>query len=101
MPATYKDRQLLCMENGDELTLYHHVGCPQCNHTGFRNRVGIFELIIIDNEIKTMIHRGEDEQTMLKEIRKKSPSILNDGLKLVRQGRTSLDEVLRVTMYDQ
>ena len=44
---------------------------------------------------------GEDEQTMLKEIRKKSPSILNDGLKLVRQGITSLDEVLRVTMYDQ
>ena len=48
-----------------------------------------------------MIHRGEDEQTMLKEIRKKSPSILSDGLSRARQGITSLDEVLRVTMYDQ
>ena len=67
----------------------------------FRNRVGIFELIIIDNDIKTMIHRGEDEQTMIKEIRKKSPSILSDGLSRARQGITSLDEVLRVTMYDQ
>ena len=48
-----------------------------------------------------MIHRGEDEQTMIKKIRKKSPSILSDGLNRVLQGVTSLDEVLRVTMYDQ
>ena len=100
-PATDKERQLLGIENGDDISLYHSVGCAECNHTGYRKRVGIFELIVIDNDIKTMIHRSEDEQTMLKEIRKKSPSILSDGLNRVRQGITSLDEVLRVTMYDQ
>jgi general secretion pathway protein E len=100
-PATDKERQLLGIVNGDDISLYHSVGCAECNHTGYRKRVGIFELIVIDNDIKTMIHRSEDEQTMLKEIRKKSPSILSDGLNRVRQGITSLDEVLRVTMYDQ
>jgi general secretion pathway protein E len=100
-PATDKERQILGAGDGEEITLYHHDGCPECNQTGFRNRIGIFELIVIDNEIKTMIHNGADEQAMIRVIRKNSPSILSNGLDRVRQGITSLDEVLRVTMYDQ
>jgi general secretion pathway protein E len=100
-PATDKERQILGADDDEEIILYHHVGCPDCNHTGFRSRIGIFELIVIDNDIKTMIHNGADEQTLIREIRKTSPSILSDGLGRVRQGITSLDEVLRVTMYDQ
>jgi general secretion pathway protein E len=99
--ATDKERQILGAGQDEEITLYNHVGCENCNHTGFRNRIGIFELIVINSEIKTMIHNGADEQTLVKEIRKTSPSILSDGLERVRQGITSLDEVLRVTMYDQ
>jgi general secretion pathway protein E len=100
-PATEKERQILRADQDEEITLHHHVGCAKCNHTGFRNRIGIFELIVINNEIKTMIHNGADEQALIKEIRKTSPSILSDGLNRVRQGITSLDEVLRVTMHDQ
>ena len=100
-PATEKERQILRADQDEEIILHHHVGCAKCNHTGFRNRIGIFELIVINNEIKTMIHNGADEQALIKEIRKTSPSILSDGLSRVRQGITSLDEVLRVTMHDQ
>ena len=100
-PATDKELQILGAGDDEEITLYHHDGCPECNHTGFRNRIGIFELIVIDNEIKTMIHNGADEQAMISVIRKNSPSILSNGLDRVRQGITSLDEVLRVTMHDQ
>ncbi|GMT41238.1 MAG: type II secretion system protein GspE [bacterium] len=100
-PATAKELQMLDLENSADGTLYHPVGCTECNQTGFRGRIGIFELIVIGNNIKTMIHNGADEQALVKEIRKTSPSILSDGLGRVRQGITSLDEVLRVTMYDQ
>lgn len=100
-PASEKEKNILGLRDDEEITLYHHVGCAECNQTGFRNRVGIFELIVIDSEIKTMIHNGADEQSLLKAIRKNSPSILDNGLQRVRDGITSLDEVLRVTMYDQ
>jgi general secretion pathway protein E len=100
-PASEKEKNILGLRDDEEITLYHHVGCAECNQTGFRNRVGIFELIVIDSEIKTMIHNGADEQSLLKAIRKNSPSILDHGLQRVRDGITSLDEVLRVTMYDQ
>ena len=100
-PATEKELQILGAADDKEVTLYHHTGCTECNHTGFRNRIGIFELIVINNEIKTMIHNAADEQSLVREIRKTSPSILSDGLTRVRQGITSLDEVLRVTMHDQ
>lgn len=101
IPATPKELQILGLSDSEEITLYNHVGCTECNHTGFRSRIGIFELIVIDNEVKAMIHNSADEQALVKEIRKTSPSILSDGLNRVRQGITSLDEVLRVTMYDQ
>ena len=100
-PATAKELQILGLDDSTDTVLYHPVGCTECNQTGFRGRIGIFELIVIDNNIKTMIHNGADEQALVKEIRKTSPSILSDGLDRVRQGVTSLDEVLRVTMYDQ
>jgi general secretion pathway protein E len=101
VPATPKELQILGLSDDEDITLYHHVGCKECNDTGFRNRIGIFELIVIDNEIKTMIHNGADEQTLIKAVRTKCPSILSDGLARVRHGITSLDEVLRVTMHDQ
>ncbi len=99
--ATEKEREILGAVSGEDMNIFQPVGCAECNHSGFRNRVGIFELVTISHEIKTMIHNGVDEQALLKEIRKTCPSILSDGLNRVRQGITSLDEVLRVTMYDQ
>lgn len=100
-PATDKEKHILGLADDEDITLYHPAGCSECNQSGFRNRIGIFELIVIDGEIKTMIHNGVDEQSLLKAIRKNSPSILDNGLQRVRNGITSLDEVLRVTMYDQ
>jgi general secretion pathway protein E len=99
--ATTQEKGVMGIAESEDVTLYHPVGCDECNQTGFRHRTGIFELIIVDNELKTMIHEGQDEQSLVKHIRRKSPSILSNGLSRVRDGITSLDEVLRVTMYDQ
>ncbi|MFW2440439.1 MAG: type II secretion system ATPase GspE [Arenicellales bacterium] len=100
VPTTDKEREILGLSDDEEVDIFQPVGCAECNHTGFRNRIGIFELVTITHEIKTMIHNAVDEQTLLDEIRKSCPSILSDGLSRVRQGITSLDEILRVTMYD-
>ena len=95
-----RERQLLNLHDRDDV-IYHAVGCPHCNHTGYRGRTGIFELIVIDSQIRNMIHNGENEENLLKLVRQNSPPIIENGMARVREGMTSLDEILRVTMQDQ
>ncbi len=94
------ERKLLGV-NGDEgITIYEPVGCNECNLRGYRGRTGIYELLVIDDSLRTMIHDGASEHEMEKHARKFSPSIRHDGLRLILAGHTSLEEVLRVTRED-
>jgi general secretion pathway protein E len=67
---------------------------------GFVGRTGIYELITLDDRMREMIHEGVSEQELERHARKSSPSIRADGRRLVMLGRTTLDEVLRVTRED-
>ena len=78
--------------------LYQPGGCDKCNHSGYRGRSGIYELIEIDDTLRQLIHESAGEQSMLKHARKKSVSIDQNGLERVLAGHTSLEEVLRVTV---
>ncbi|GAC35309.1 type II secretion system ATPase GspE [Paraglaciecola polaris] len=75
-------------------------GCAACNHTGYRGRTGIHELLIVDEGIRELIHNGHGEQAIEKYIRQNTPSIRDDGCRRVLRGITSLEEVLRVTRED-
>ena len=77
-------------------TIYRASGCPQCGHTGYHGRVGIYEYIPVDSEMQSLIHSGASEQQMLEHARSESESIQAEGLQLVLSGRTTLDEVVRV-----
>jgi general secretion pathway protein E len=68
--------------------------------TGYRGRTGIYELIVIDDTMRTMIHDGDSEQKLEKYARTMTPSIRADGRRRVLQGDTTLEEVLRVTRAD-
>ena len=73
---------------------YEIVGCKKCNQSGYLDRIGIFEVLTIDDEIKELISR--DASSM--EIRKKAlesgyKPLLIDGLKKVVDGMTTLDEI--------
>ncbi|MEZ5537351.1 MAG: type II secretion system ATPase GspE [Thiolinea sp.] len=81
--------------------IYHPQGCSQCNHNGFVGRTGIYELVELNNEIRQMIHDGASEMEMEKQVRKTMPGMRDDGIRLVLEGKTSLDEVLRVTREDE
>ncbi|MDT8437748.1 MAG: type II secretion system ATPase GspE [Wenzhouxiangellaceae bacterium] len=63
----------------------------------YRGRVGIYELVEIDDELRAAIHAGEPESALLRLARSRAPSMLDDGWDKVRAGRTTLEEVLRVT----
>ncbi len=78
--------------------LFRGRGCPLCKETGYFGRTGIFEILVIDSEIRDLISLKKDSQT-IKEyaIRKGMKTLRADGLKKVLKGYTTLEEVLRVT----
>ncbi len=87
----------LNMDPADPPTIYRpgeNIG------TGYRGRTGIYELIAVDDAMRTMIHDGVSEQDLERHARTMSPSIRDDGLRRVLAGNTPLEEVLRVTRED-
>ncbi len=72
-------------------------GCDKCNHTGYVGRTGIYEVVGVDEDMRTMIHDGASEHDLENHARVNHPGIQDDGARLVLEGKTSLEEVLRVT----
>ena len=73
-------------------------GCAHCNKTGYRGRMGIFELMGMSSQIREMSFRGEPHQNMRKVARKQGMrTLFEDGMIKALKGMTTLDEVLRIT----
>ncbi|MDH3688956.1 MAG: type II secretion system ATPase GspE [Gammaproteobacteria bacterium] len=92
-----RQRELLRLGNGEDVQIYKPGGCEQCEYSGYRGRTGIYELILIDDTLRTMIHDGAAEDQMLSRARQQSKSLADNGFEKVLAGVTSIDEVLRVT----
>ncbi len=78
-------------------TLYHAEGCAVCRNLGYRGRTGIYELVVFDDRLRSMVHTCASEQDMLRHARELGPGIREDGMRKVREGVTTIEEVLRVT----
>ncbi len=97
LPTAEEAKILGLGDNSEGATICSAAGCVQCNHTGYRGRTGIHELLVVDEHIREMVHNGQGEQSIEKYLRQSVPSIRDDGCRKVLQGKTSLEEVLRVT----
>jgi len=80
--------------------IYSPGSCSACNNTGYAGRTGIYELITIDETMRSMIHDVDAEQELEKYAHQKTASIRQDGIRLVLEGVTTLEEVMRVTKED-
>jgi general secretion pathway protein E len=82
----------------EDLILYHGRGCPECMHSGYKGRTGIFELLKMDNDVRGLVTSGADAVTIKgTAMGKGMTSLYQDGLLKVKEGITTIDEVLRVT----
>ncbi len=78
--------------------LYRAVGCPDCFHTGYRGRMCIFELMVLDAAMKHLVLHTFDAHRIQMEARSLGMVPLReDGIRKVVEGMTTLEEVLRVT----
>jgi general secretion pathway protein E len=81
-----------------DVTLYRAQGCASCNHTGYCGRMGIFELMLIDDDIRALVSQNVDSKTIKhKATQKGMHTLRSDGAVKVLRGQTSVAEVLRAT----
>jgi general secretion pathway protein E len=95
--ANRRECELLGIDPDSPPTLYKPAGCEACNQSGFRGRTGVYELVVVDDEMRNLIHEQASEQKLEKHARLSTPSIRADGVANVLAGNTTLEEVLRVT----
>ncbi len=91
--------QRLGVEPSRPPRLFRAMGCEHCQQ-GYRGRIGLYELIGITPALAVLIHNGASEPELVREARMASRSLFQDGQRLVLEGHTSLDELLRVTQED-
>ena len=97
---TASEREWLQMKERDATIIYSSVGCAKCNHQGYDGRTGLYELVPVDDKLLDMIHDGEGEHAMEQYARTRTPSLRQDGKRMILKGITSLEEVLRVSRED-
>ena len=83
------------------MTFLRGKGCPKCNGVGYKGRMGIFEMFVVNEELQQMIYEGRT----LVELRQKARELgmrtmREDGIRKVSSGLTTPDEVLKVTMNE-
>lgn len=92
------DRQLASLvSDKQEITFYHGKGCMRCFQTGYRGRIGIFEILALSPVISQMIAQRSSAQAILQKAREEGmTTMMEDGIEKAGQGVTTLDEVIRV-----
>ncbi|MCJ8299408.1 MAG: type II secretion system ATPase GspE [Pseudomonadales bacterium] len=78
-----------------ERQVYSAQGCAQCHHTGYAGRQGLYELLVVDQELTRQIHANEGEPKMRQHMQGRFNSMLDEGRMAVLAGITSTFEVLR------
>ncbi len=94
--ASEYECRLLGVDAANPPTLYRAPAAEQ----GYQGRTGIYELVKVDNTMRTMIHDGAGEHELERYARTLTPSIRDDGVQKILAGITTLEEVLRVTRSD-
>ncbi|MBX3729939.1 MAG: Flp pilus assembly complex ATPase component TadA [Candidatus Sumerlaeia bacterium] len=82
-------------------TFFKPAGCEHCKQRGYAGRIGIFELLDVDEELQHLIVRGESSHAIKAVAMKKMMSMREDGWQKIRSGTTTFAEVLRQTQRDR
>ena len=81
--------------------VYRAKGCPACSRSGYRGRTGIYELLVLDDDLRQLVLKNVDSGTIKKKALEKGMlALLDDGALKVAQGQTTIAEVLSVTQED-
>tara|TARA_Y100001936_G_scaffold82944_1_gene81611 strand:+ start:1754 stop:3202 length:1449 start_codon:yes stop_codon:yes gene_type:complete len=77
--------------------IYKSCDCDECEHTGFKGRLSIGEYILMDETISDLIHKSASENEITEYAYSNNKKLFENGLLALRDGKTSLSELLRIT----
>jgi len=84
--------------DGESITTYHGAGCKLCHNTGYKGRLGAFEVLEVSSEIRKLIASKSDAEVINNQaIKEGMRSMLEDAMIKVQKGQTTIEEVIRVT----
>jgi general secretion pathway protein E len=100
-PTAEELHKLGMKKNGPDILFHRGKGCPHCMNTGYRGRSGIYEILMLDDEVRNMILSKMDSgRIKAKAVSKGMVTLREDGARRVTAGATTTEEVLRVTQEE-
>lgn len=99
--ATISEKKILNYDLDKNLTLYKGEGCDKCNKTGYKGRIGIYEMVKITSELRELIDNGVKENELMKKAKELGFKTMKDDASYkVLEGQTTVKEMLRVTLIN-
>jgi general secretion pathway protein E len=98
VPADKAVSALLGIDEGT--TIYRAVGCAECNGSGYKGRIGVFEAIRVDDTMRRMINEGGDESLIARHAFLNAPSLGASARALVAAGETTAEEAIRISRHE-
>lgn len=96
--ATAEEKKLLRILPENEVEIYEPGGCDLCNHTGYFGRVGVFEMMEVNEELKKQISHGSNTEAMMDAARRNGMRTLRENaIQKVLDGTTSIEEMLKAS----
>lgn len=96
------DLQFLDLDSSLETIVYEPKGCPICNETGYKGRIGVYEIMVVSNKLKSIITRsGSAEEIQQQALQEGMNTLKNSAKALVLQGITSIDEMRRIAYSNE
>ena len=94
--STEEEYELMGLDHS--VQVYDPCGCPKCNNTGYKGRTAIHEILLATPSMQALITRGAKADEIQELAKKEGCHLLRDNVsELVQQGKTSMDELIRVT----
>lgn len=94
------ERKLLGLKDDAPLTLWRPIGCPACKNTGYRGRLGIYEVVVVHEALRQRIHDDAPEQELTAVAFQNTETLMQCGARQVRAGETAVEEILRVVRQE-
>ena len=99
--ATAQEKQIMGVDPAQEITMYKPCGCSQCDHTGYKGRIGVYEIMTVTPELKKIIsNRGGAEKIKEQALKEGMNTLHMSATEYVLEGMTSYEEMLRVSFDD-
>lgn len=97
-PAEYEEKVLLQVPVQNEINVYEPCGCPKCDYTGYKGRIGVYEIMEVTHELKRVIaQKGNADEIKMKALEEGMSTLRMSATRYVLEGITSIEEMKKVS----